>query len=243
LRILHYTLITVCSFLTALFIAWKLLLPVNYGYSLFYQWLNINDHIQTFAPQNRQGKNGFEQTSSADHHQLFENISQAINNSGEGLRELTYQADGETRILLTDAEATHLEDVAKLVDLMMPLGWAVLALWVVLLIIARLTKTPLPSLGKSVITLIIVGLLLLATVFAIGPRTIFRAFHELVFPAENQWFFYYQDSLMTTLMKAPDIFFAITVLWSLVAVVCYLLQAAIMKAISGSAERIPGTKH
>lgn len=232
MRILHYTLITVCSFLTALFIAWKLLQPLNYGYSLFYQWLDINTHIQTYATQNRQGKNGFEQTSEADHHQLFADISQAINSSGEGLRELSYRADGETRILLTDAEATHLEDVAALVDIMMPVGWTILGLWLVLIIAARFREMPLPTLGNSLMTLIIVALVLLVAVFAIGPHNIFRAFHELVFPPENQWFFYYQDSLMTTLMKAPDIFFAITVLWALIAMVCYLIQAAIMKIVS-----------
>ncbi|MFT7095179.1 MAG: hypothetical protein ACJAV3_002995, partial [Alcanivorax sp.] len=27
-----------------------------------------------------------------------------------------------------------------------------------------------------------------------------------LFPAENEWFFYWQDSLMSTLMKAPVLF-------------------------------------
>ena len=206
--------------------------PLNYGYGLFYQWLDINNHIKTFAPQNRQGKNGFELTTVDEHHRLFAEISTAINHSGEGLRELSYTPNGNPQILLTDAEATHLEDVARLVDLMMPIGWAALALWVVLLIISRVQKIPLPSLGNSLMTLLIVGMAILVTVVIIGPHKIFRAFHELVFPAENQWFFYYQDSLMTTLMKAPDIFFAITVLWALIAAICYLLQAAIMKLVS-----------
>ena len=206
--------------------------PLNYGYGLFYQWLDINNHIKTFAPQNRQGKNGFELTTTEEHHRLFAEISTAINQSGESLRELSYTPNGNPQILLTDAEATHLEDVARLVDLMMPIGWAALALWLVLLIISRVRKIPLPSLGNSLMTLLIVGMAILVTVVIIGPHKIFRAFHELVFPAENQWFFYYQDSLMTTLMKAPDIFFAITVLWALIAVICYLLQAAIMKLVS-----------
>jgi hypothetical protein len=30
--------------------------------------------------------------------------------------------------------------------------------------------------------------------------------HVWVFPADHQWFFYYQDSLMSTLMKAPYLF-------------------------------------
>jgi hypothetical protein len=33
--------------------------------------------------------------------------------------------------------------------------------------------------------------------------------HTVVFPADHQWFFYYKDSLMASLMKAPDIFAAI----------------------------------
>ena len=231
MRFLHYTLITVCSFFTALFLAWKLMQPVNYGYGLFYQWLNINDHIKTFAPQNRQGKTGFELTAEAQHHRLFTEIGHAINNGGRGLRDLYYTVEGEQRILLTDAEATHLEDVARLVDLMVPIGWAAVALWVLLLIFSTWRKLPLPTLGTSLMTLTIVGLVLLVSVFVIGPHKIFRAFHEIVFPAENQWFFYYQDSLMTTLMKAPDIFSAITILWVLLAIVCYLLQSAIMKVV------------
>lgn len=231
MRFLHYTLITVCSFLTALFLAWKLMQPINYGYGMFYQWLDINSHIKTYAPQNRQGKDGFELTEEAEHHRLFAEICTAINNSGAGLRDLFYTVSGERRILLTDAEATHLEDVARLIDIMMPAGWAALALWVILLMISKLRRMPLPSLGHSLMTLIIVGLVLLVTVFAIGPHKIFRAFHEIVFPEENQWFFYYQDSLMTTLMKAPDIFSAITILWVLLAIICYLLQAAVMKVV------------
>jgi hypothetical protein len=46
-------------------------------------------------------------------------------------------------------------------------------------------------------------------VLAIGPRRVFYRMHEWVFPPENPWFFYYQDSLMSTMMKAPHLFGAI----------------------------------
>mgnify|MGYP007022672661 CR=1 FL=1 len=36
-----------------------------------------------------------------------------------------------------------------------------------------------------------------------------------------QWFFYYQESLMSTLMKAPDLFAGIAVQIALLAVIIY----------------------
>ena len=43
-------------------------------------------------------------------------------------------------------------------------------------------------------------------VFLVGPTKIFYLGHELVFPDNHQWFFYYQESLMSTIMKAPALF-------------------------------------
>jgi len=46
----------------------------------------------------------------------------------------------------------------------------------------------------------------LVIVFSIGPENVFNQLHIWVFPKENEWFFYYQDSLMSTLMLAPTLF-------------------------------------
>ena len=54
-------------------------------------------------------------------------------------------------------------------------------------------------------------------------RDRFYALHEWIFPDNHQWFFYYQESLMTVLMKAPDLFGAISVLIALLAIPIYLL--------------------
>jgi len=233
-RILHYTLVTLCSFATALFLAWKLLLPFDYGYSFLYKKLDIAEHIQTFAPLNRQGKNGFENTSVEKHHQLFHEICVAINDGGKGLRQLSYQpsADAAEQTLLTEAEAIHLDDVSRLIDLMMPLGWIALVALILLIVIARAKNRALPSLGYSIMILIIIALLLMVVIVIVGPHEVFKSLHELVFPDDHQWFFYYQDSLMTTLMKAPDIFFAIAVLWAILATIIYIAIAALMKLIS-----------
>jgi uncharacterized membrane protein len=44
------------------------------------------------------------------------------------------------------------------------------------------------------------------SIILIGPKQVFYHLHEMIFPADHAWFFYYQDSLMATLMKAPDLF-------------------------------------
>jgi len=43
-------------------------------------------------------------------------------------------------------------------------------------------------------------------VVLIGPTKIFYVGHELIFPNNHQWFFYYEESLMSTMMKAPALF-------------------------------------
>jgi len=212
--------------------------PFNYGYAFWYQQLGIEAHIAKFAPQNRQGKSGFESTDYESRYQLFAGISEAVNNGGEGLRSLSYTStDGSTQLLLTDPEAVHLEDVAKLIDLLVPMGWVALALLVVLAVAARVGKMVLPGIGKSLLTLIIIAMLCASVIFAVGAHDVFKAMHEMVFPDDHQWFFYYQDSLMTTLMKAPDIFFAIGAAWAILASVIYLVLTLLLQALNRTVPR------
>ncbi|WP_085297109.1 lipoprotein intramolecular transacylase Lit [Cognaticolwellia mytili] len=75
------------------------------------------------------------------------------------------------------------------------------------LVIALVTTLPT---GKH--KLIAVLLLCLVTVIVLslwGFTSLFYYLHTVIFPADHQWFFYYKDSLMATIMKAPDIFSAI----------------------------------
>jgi len=236
LKTLHRTLTIICCLAAALLISWKLLHQANFGYSFWYNSLGIEAHIAKFAPQNRQGKTGFERTTQEERVELFRGIGDAVNNGGEGLRTLSYQAhpDATPLILLTDAEATHLEDVANLIDLLVPIGWAATGLLVVLIVIALVTKIPLPGLGVSLITLLILSLVLALVIFIVGPAEVFKFLHESVFPDENQWFFYYQDSLMTTLMKAPDIFAAISGAWAVLAAVVYLVLIYLFRLLDRS---------
>ncbi len=233
MKTLHRTLTILCCFAVALLIAWKLLHTANYGYDFWYSQLSINSHISTFAPQNRTGKSGFEKTTREQRTELFRSIGHAVNNSGEGLRTLTYQAHSKAKpqLLLTDAEAIHLEDVANLINILEPIGWAATVLLIVLVVLALVGNFSLPKLSASLLTLLVIALLLALTIAVIGPQEVFKGLHEAVFPDDHQWFFYYQDSLMTTLMKAPDIFYAIGATWALLAAVVYLLISMLFRAL------------
>jgi len=233
LKTLHRTLTILCCFAAALLFAWKLLYVANYNYEFWYSQLNIEQHIAKFAPQNRLNKNGFENTTRDDRTELFRSIGHAINNSGDGLRTLEYQPypDSKPIIFLTDPEATHLEDVAKLIDFLEPIGWAATALLVLLVVLGMVSKISLPGLKVSLLTLLVIALLLTVVIVAVGPHDVFTALHEFVFPEDHQWFFYYQDSLMTTLMKAPDIFFAIGAVWAVLATIIYLMITFLFRLI------------
>ena len=115
-----------------------------------------------------------------------------------------------------------------------PIGWAATGLLILLVLVALIAKIPLPGLKASLITLLVITVLLALIIIVVGPNEVFKAMHEFVFPPENQWFFYYQDSLMTTLMKAPDIFFAIGAAWALLAVIIYLLITLTLRVIDRS---------
>jgi len=226
--------VIICCFASSLLLAWKLLQPFHYGYPFWYEKLGIEAHIAEFAPQNRQGKSGFENTDYDTRYQLFAGISDAVNNGGDGLRTLAYTSEtGATpQLLLTEPEAVHLEDVAILIDLLIPVGWAALVLLTVLTLHAKTAKIRLPGLGKSLLTLIVIAALCAIVILAVGAHDVFKAMHELVFPDDHQWFFYYQDSLMTTLMKAPDIFFAIGAVLAVLASVIYLLLTLLLQALN-----------
>ena len=93
------------------------------------------------------------------------------------------------------------------------------------------SKISLPGLKVSLLTLLVIALLLTVVIVAVGPHDVFTALHEFVFPEDHQWFFYYQDSLMTTLMKAPDIFFAIGAAWAVLATIIYLMITFLFRLI------------
>ncbi len=187
-------------------VSWHLLAQFHFAYPLGYQLLDLDHHIAEYAPLNRY-KEDFEFTSASEHWRLFGEISDAVQASGNGLTQISYTLkNGQLTALMHEAEIVHLQDVANLIDRFYFTGILSLLLWASLIAIAHQQKLQLPSLKKILLGFLVGSLLACAILFVIGPTAVFYWLHVQIFPDGHQWFFYYQDSLMTTLMKAPDIF-------------------------------------
>lgn len=203
----HLAILVSASFLAALYISWRILAAVDFLYPVLYEAIDIGPHIDTYGPENRY-KRDFELTTAAERQALFAAIGEAIRDQGRGLEGLTYRdAQGnELGVLLRAPEIIHLRDVGRLVRILEIAGLLCMALISFHLVLMRRRGLCVPSSGKMLAYTGGGVLALTAIVIAIGPVEVFYAFHRWIFPSENQWFFYYQESLMSTLMKAPDIF-------------------------------------
>jgi len=214
------------GFVACLFIAWKVMAASDYGYPLFYDVYDINEHIERYAPQNRH-ISGFQVTDRQQHEALFSAIVTAVHNQGEGLEEITFLRGDDAVTLLRHAEVLHLQDVANLIDVFDLAGVLALGLFTLLAGVLVYLNRP-PSWKHQLMLLAGVVLVCTATVLAIGPKTVFYKFHVWLFPPQHQWFFYYQDSLMTTLMHAPQLFGGIAAVMLLMAT---MLAVVLIRAL------------
>lgn len=207
-----------------MWVSWRCLAWVDFLYPVFYEVLDIRAHIEEFGPQNRY-KADFETTGREEHVRLFGEIAAAIHASGRGLESLEYRDDQGHAIdrLLREPEVIHLRDVAQLIDWIRPVGWLAFAWTGIHLLLIRWLAWPVPPLRRLLAASGLATGAAVLLVLAIGPQRIFYWLHDLLFPPENPWFFYYQDSLMTTLMKAPDLFGAIAVVLLVLGLLCYAL--------------------
>ena len=204
--------------LAGFWLTWAGLSQANFAYPLAYEWLDIRGHIATFGPQNRY-RFGYHTLKDADHQAHFAAIVDAIHHNGQGLEGLAYTtADGRHSSLLRPAEILHLQDVSRLVTHWWRVGLGATLLWLTGMVWITLRRWPPPSPARVAAAGLALTALVTASVLLIGPVKVFYAAHDAVFPPGHEWFFYYQDSLMTTLMKAPDLFGFIAVLWVLMAV-------------------------
>lgn len=199
--------------LGSLYLAWRFLAAVDFLYPSLYDALAIDEHIAEFAPQNRY-RDHFETTTREEHLRLFSAIATSIRNDGEGLGAIEYR-DASGRILgvmLRPPEIVHLTDVARLVDLLERAGVVALLAVVLLVVAMRRKGTVLPSPFRLAMGSVAGAILAALVVVALGATEVFYALHRWVFPDGHQWFFYYEESLMSTIMKAPDLFGYIAVI-------------------------------
>lgn len=216
LHVAHWSALLIALLVGSLHVSWQALAAVDFGYSLWYEVLDIDGTIATHGPRNPV-RPGFERTDRAERMRLFSAIVDAIHDDGSGLDGILYH-DPQGRVigrLLTPPERVHLEDVARLVGLLERAGSVALAV-LLLLAAAALLRRESPPAGRRLA--VAAGLALTvgtALVLVIGPVTVFYALHELVFPPEHEWFFWYEESLMSMLMQAPNLFGPIAVVWLL----------------------------
>ena len=202
------SLLSITLFVVCLFLAWKSLSTVNFFFDRIYEFHALDEQIKRYAPQNR-NKTNFEITSSAEHHRIFAKIVSSINSSGDGLAEISYYSPNGKKIdaFLTKDEITHLKDVSQLVVFSEQLILILISLLVLFYGFCFYYKVKRSRyLWKPVGNILSFSTILLTLILGagiltvIGPRTVFHIVHELLFAGKGQWFFYYQESLMTTLL-------------------------------------------
>jgi len=202
--------------LTTSLLAWHLLAQIDFAYPTGYKLLHLDKNIAEFAPLNHY-KKGFEYTTAQEHWNLFAQITDAVQHQGKGLAEISYRLpNGIKTALMRSEEITHLQDVSHLIDTFYKVGLAGLLVWSAAFFIAYRQKLPFPSLRNMALGFSGGILIIASIILTIGATKVFYWFHTKIFPSGHQWFFYYEDSLMTTLMKAPDIFAFIACLLMLV---------------------------
>ncbi len=214
--------------LVALGISWWLHAEFNYGYALWYDWLDLHAQIAEFGPQNRYIL-GFDTISPSAQQAAFNAIVHAIHNSGLGLTDIRFtDAYGVTKALLREPEVVHLQDVAALIDwlrvaLCWVAGFTLAGLW---LLRHRINEIQWRWQGG----LLLVALAALGSLLAIvGFELVFYQLHRWIFPAGHEWFFFYQDSLMSTMMKAPDLFAGIGASLGLLGLMIYVLVLVLLR--------------
>ena len=208
----------------ALWLAWLALASVDFLYPQAYGLLDIASTVQTYVPQNRFGRNDYPVGDISQQFAHFAAISQAIHAHGAGLEHIAYiNAQGQTRSLLTPDEVLHLQDVARLVDVGMWFGAAMSLCWLVCLAIMRYAGWNLPRLRSIMLATALILLAMAVLLLAVGFKPVFYALHVWIFPANHPWFFYYQDSLMSTLMQAPNLFALIGAAWLVLTLLILLL--------------------
>jgi len=220
----------------AFFIAWIVMFKVDFLYSTFYDLLSIDETVTEFAPQNYY-KKGFEFTSKEKHLSVFSEIVTAIHNDGKGLAKISYTYTNEkqqerTSTFLHKAEVIHLQDVAHLLNFLLKVVLGFTLVWCVISFTFIYQKKSLPSFKSQLKSILLFIGITLLVVLILGPQKIFYWLHTVIFPADNQWFFYYQDSLMTTMMKAPILFAPISIVLVVLALIVFVVMKLSIQKVS-----------
>lgn len=229
-----WTIYSIGTLLLSIWLAWHAAAKVNFLYPVWYSLLNIEQTVEQTMPKHLYKKE-FIATSTEEHHRLFSEIVISIQNSGKGLEQIEFftPAGQKLGVLLTASEVTHLQDVANLIDL---LGWFALVVLIICLMLLALMiffRVRMPTIKQlNLLVFTGIGLLTIATLL-FGAKKLFYWLHTVIFPSDHQWFFYYEESLMSTLMKAPDLFAPISVMLLLMGLVIWIVHLILLRKFAG----------
>ena len=211
------------ALIASLALSWMVLVSSNFLYGVWHDYGGIGEGIEKYGPQNR-FKKGFAQTTKEQRADLFQQITDAVRQQGDGLVDIRYESStsGGEQLLLRKPEVVHLQDVANLLDKLNVIVWACLSVWAVVLVGIFRGLWALPSMAKQAMGLLCLVAVSTLFILIVGPEVVFNTLHVWVFPKDNQWFFYYQDSLMSTMMLAPVLFGWISVAWVVLCIACFI---------------------
>ncbi|MEH6344228.1 MAG: DUF1461 domain-containing protein [Bermanella sp.] len=237
---LNWLLYSLSGLIFAFFIGWLILAKVNFGYAWLHDAMNIQQHAEKYGPQNRY-RNGFQYTDKQEHIRLFSAINTAVHHQGSGLKDIKYQHNKGRNlgVLLRHAEVLHLKDVANLLNILKYIALGAAIIWFFYIVLFQQNKAPTPNFKQQSLIMLAVAALCGISILLIGPTTIFYTFHEWIFPENHKWFFYYQESLMTILMKAPDLFGAIALLLSFLSLLIFVSLNLCVYHFINNKKRLP----
>ncbi len=231
-RLLEAITVATTGLVVALAVSWLVLHMANFSYGYWHDTAGIKEAIERFGPENK-FKQGFELTDKSQRVRLFQEINNAIHDSGEGLERIAFEVEGfPSQTLLTKAEITHLQDVANLINFGMLVSVVALILWLASIGYGVWRGRPHVGLGIQCLAIgLLLGIMCMVT-WVIGPVKVFYWMHEVIFPDNHQWFFYYQESLMSTMMFAPNLFGWIAIEWLVLSIVWFwILQWGVPKGV------------
>ena len=231
--------LTLALLVSCLYVSWQVLSQANFLYDQIYEYNDLEAHVNEFAPLNRNDKESFALTSKTERVRVFNDIVREINTGGGGLGSITFTPQGAdvTTTFLIEAERDHLQDVANLVSGLKPIGAVIASLlmafygfcWYYKISRYQYFWRP-SSVFVSLFQIGAVAALCVAITFSIGPQQTFYLLHQWAFSDKAQWYFYFQDSLMTTLM--PEVVFSnIAIMIGAITIIIWLITNMIIRKI------------
>lgn len=206
------------TLLVAVGLGWFILAKADYAYGIWHDHAGIKEAIEQYGPENRY-RSGFAETTRTQRVELFSQISESVHNKGVGLRSIFYTVPGGNIVtpLLHEAEIIHLQDVGRLIHFLTMVLYFIVSAWLGITVFQLWRGKNLPAIKAQVSGFVVIVVACFLVLLLVGWEKVFNQLHIWVFPDDHQWFFYYQDSLMSTMMWAPHLFEYIGIAWFILA--------------------------